>query len=415
MKQILDGVKIVDFGLSAAMPVMVRELAEHGATAIRVECHRSLDTLRVGQPYKDAVVGINRAGWFMTTNANKYGISLDLNSSRGPEVARRLVEWADIVCEGMIPGVMERWGLGYEDCRKINPDIIYISSCLYGDSGPYAKQPGYGNIAAALAGFDEVTGWPDRPPAMLYGAYTDYTTPYYGICIVMGALARRGKTGKGMYVDQSQMESGLTLLAPAILDYTVNGRIATRMGNRDPYAAPHGCYPCSGNDRWCVIAVTNEDQWNKFCQAIGNPEWAQESRFATMLGRKENEDDLDELIAGWTADHTPEEVMTLMQANGVPAGMVMNTQNLVEDPQLKARQHFRSLKHTEIGEHLYQSPAYRLSKTPCHIWKAGPCLGEDNEHVYKNFLGYSDDEIAELLIEGVITTDSDLPSLSTLA
>jgi len=266
-----------------------------------------------------------------------------------------------------------------------------------------------------LAGFDEVTGWPDRPPAMLYGAYTDYTTPYYGICIVMGALARRGKTGKGMYVDQSQMESGLTLLAPAILDYTVNGRIATRMGNRDPYAAPHGCYPCSGNDRWCVIAVTNEDQWNKFCQAIGNLEWAQESRFATMLGRKENEDDLDELIAGWTADHTPEEVMTLMQANGVPAGMVMNTQNLVEDPQLKARQHFRSLKHTEIGEHLYQSPAYRLSKTPCHIWKAGPCLGEDNEHVYKNFLGYSDDEIAELLIEGVITTDSDLPSLSTLA
>ncbi len=411
MKQVLDGVKVVDFGISTASPTLARELAEHGATVIRVECHRNLDTNRGGQPYKDGVVGINRTGFFMTTNANKYSISLDLNSPRGPEVAQRLVEWADVVCEGMIPRVMEKWGLGYEDCQKINPDIIYMSSCQYGDSGPYALQPGYGNIATAVVGFDEVTGWPDRAPAMLYGAYTDYTTPYYGVCIVLGALARRAKTGRGMYVDQSQMESGLTLMAPAILDYMVNGRIATRRGNRDSSAAPHGCYPCKGKDRWCAIAVTNDQEWEGFCQALGNPEWTQEPRFATMLGRKENESDLDESIASWTVNHTPEEVMALMQANRVPAGVVMNTADMVNDPQSKSRQHLRLLEQKEIGNELYKAPAYRLSKTPCHIWKAGPCLGEDNEYVYKQLLGYSDEEIAELLLEGVITTDADLPNV----
>lgn len=409
IKQVLEGVNVVDFGLVAALPVMTRELAEHGATVVRVECHRKLETFRVGQPYRDGIPGINRGAMSATCNTNKYGISLDLNSARGPEVAKRLVRWADVVCEGMAPRVMEKRGLGYEDCRKIKPDIIYISSCLYGDYGPYALQPGYGNVAAAVTGFYEVTGWPDRAPNLLYGAYTDYTTPYYGVCLVMGALARRIKTGRGMYVDQSQVESGLTLLAPAILDYTVNGRIANRMGNRDRHAVPHGCYPCFGKDRWCVIAVTSDHEWEAFCQAIGDPEWTLDARFATMLGRKENEDALDDLIAGWTQNHSPEEVMSLMQARGVPAGVVMSTRDLIEDSQLKERQHFRLLEHKEIGPHLYQAPAYRLSKTPCHIWKAGPCLGEDNEYVYKHLLGYSDEEIAELLIEGVITTDADLP------
>jgi benzylsuccinate CoA-transferase BbsF subunit len=241
-------------------------------------------------------------------------------------------------------------------------------------------------------------------------AYTDFISPWYLITSVVAALLYRRKTGKGMYLDQSQLEAGVTFLGPAILDYAVNGRILGRSGNRDPYAAPHGAYPCSGLDRWVTIAVFTDEEWRAFCQVIGNPEWTKDPRFATILARKENEDELDRLIGEWTKDYTAEQIMAMMQDAGVPAGLVETPEDLFNDPQLKHREHFRFLEHKVIGRHAYNAPAYRLSKTPNHIWKSGPCLGEDNEYVYKEILGFSDDEIADLLIGGVITTETDMPA-----
>jgi len=213
-----------------------------------------------------------------------------------------------------------------------------------------------------------------------------------------------------MYIEQSQFEAGLSFVAPHLLDYTVNEHAVTRMGNRDRYMSPHGVYPCRGADRWVAIAVANEEQWQCFCPVIGHPDWTRDPRFATILSRKENEDELDRLIGEWTKDYTPEQVMTMMQDAGVPAGVVQTGEDLLNDPQLKHRQHYRVLNHPEIGPHSYNAPAYHLSKTPCDPRTAAPCLGQHNAYVYKEILGFSDDEIADMLVEGVITTDADAPT-----
>lgn len=246
-------------------------------------------------------------------------------------------------------------------------------------------------------------------PPHIYNNYTDFISPWYLVIGAVGALLHRRKTGQGMYLDQAQIEAGITFLGPYLLDYSLNGRIAERMGNRDRFMAPHGAYPCQGVDRWVVIAVRNENDWSSLCRAVGHPEWQKDARFATVLVRKENEDALDKLIGEWTATFTPEEIMVKLQSEGIPCGPVERPEDLFIDPQLKHREHFRILEHKVIGQHSYNAPAYRLSKTPNRIWKAAPCLGEDNEYVYRDILEFSDDEIADLLIEGVITTDADLP------
>ena len=408
-KQIFEGIKVADFSWVGVGPQIARELAEHGATVVRVECHRYPDTLRTIMPYKDGVAGIDRSAFGMAYNTNKYGISLDLNMPKGQEVAKRLVAWADIVTDGMTPGTMAKWGLDYDSCRKIKPDIIYYSTCQQGQYGPYATFGGYGMYAAVMGGYSHVTGWPDRGPPVMFNNYTDFISPFYLAIAVIGALLYRRKTGKGMYLDQAQIEAGISFLGPYVLDYFVNGRIAERMGNRDRYMVPHGAYPCRGLDKWVAIAITNEEEWQTFCSVLGNPEWTKDARFSTVLSRKENEEELDRLIGEWTKDYPPEQIMAMMQDAGVPCGVVQTCEDLFNDPQLKHREHFRFLEHKVIGRHAYNAPAYRLSKTPCDIKKAGPCLGEDNEYVYKEILGYSDDEIADLLIEGVITTEMDVP------
>ena len=410
-KQVFEGIKVADFSWVAVGPQVTRELAEHGATVVRIECHRNPDTLRVSGPFKDSISGIDRSAFAAVYNTGKYGISLDLNMPKGQEVAKRLVQWADIVTDSMTPGTIAKWGLDYESCKKIKPDIIYYSTCQMGQEGPLGNFGGYGMFGTAYAGYCQLVGWPDREPLPLRNNYTDFVAPWYLACALIAALLYRQRTGKGVYLDQSQVECGVTFLAPIVLDYIVNGRIAERMGSRDPYMAPHALYPCQGTDKWVAITVSNDEEWNSFCRVISDPDWTKEPRFSNMPGRKENERELDRLIAEWTKNYTPEQVMTMMQEAGVPAGLAQTAEGLFNDHQLKHREHFRFLEHKVIGRHAYNAPAYRLSKTPNHIWKAGPCLGEDNEYVYKEILGYSDDEIADMLAEGVITTEADVPSV----
>jgi len=412
-KQALEGVKVVEFTWVIVGPAIGRELASHGATVVRVECHRRPDMLRTAMPFKDGITDINHGAFGMFYHTNKKSISLDLNMPKGQEVARRLVAWADVVIESMTPGSMAALGLDYKGCKKIKPDIIYCSTTQMGQTGPLARFGGFGAAGAAYAGFSHLTGWPDRDPLPLLNNQPDHIAPYLTAGTIIGALLYRRKTGKGMYLDNSQLESAVGFLAPVILDYMVNGHIACRKGNRDPYMAPHGVYPCRGADRWVAIAISNEEEWEGLCCVMGNPEWTREPKFSTVLGRKENEEELDRLIGDWTKDYTAEQIMAMTQDAGVPCGVVQNAEDLFSDPQLKHRQHLRFLEQKVIGRMAFEAPAYHLSKTPNHIWKAAPCLGEDNEYVYKEILGYSEDEIADLLAEGVITTETDVPSVLT--
>jgi len=410
-KQIFEGVKVCDLGWWTAGPMVSRGLALHGATVVRVESHRRPDGTRLGTPYKDYKVGINRSARYLQYNTNKYGISLDYSTPRGQEVARRLIMWADIVTESMTPGSQAKWGLDYESVVKFKPDIIYLSSCQMGQHGPLNKYGGFGSFGAAYGGYSQILGYPDRGPLLVSNNYPDLVAPWYMVMALIGALIYRRKTGKGVYLDQSQIEAGVSLITPLMLDYAVNGRIAGRIGNHDPYMCPHNAYPCRGDDRWVVIVVSTDEEWQALCQVIGEPEWSQDPRFSTFLGRKENEDELDSLIGEWTRDYSPEQVMATMQAAGVPAGVMLTSgEGIINDPQAKHRQAFRWLNHPEIGPVIHNTTSHQLSKTPAHIWKIGPCLGEDNEYVYKEILGYSDDEIVDMLIEGVITTEADLPS-----
>jgi len=406
-KSALEDLKIVDFGWVAADPQVSRQLSYHGATVVRVECHRAPDTLRVCPPYRDQKPHVDGSAFFAAYNVNKYGISLDLTKPGSAEVAHRLVAWADVLTEGMTPGVMNTWALDYESCRKVNPGIIYLATSTFGQKGPFKDAAGYGMYAAGYAGFSHILGWPDRGPLYTYNYLTDFFAPQFGVVAILGALRRRRRTGEGTYIDLSQVESGLYGLGVSFLDYFVNGRIAGRNGNRDPNMAPHGVYPCRGQERYVALAVPSEAEWDILKGLIAAP-WCEAKKFSTLYLRKKNEEELDAHLAVWTGQYTAEQAMQLLVDAGIPASVVETGEDLFLDPQLKARGHFQFLKHGEIGEHAYHAPAYRMTRTPHRFRKPSPCLGEDNEYVYRDILGYTDDEIGELLVKGVITTDADL-------
>jgi benzylsuccinate CoA-transferase BbsF subunit len=401
-RHIFEGIKAVDFGWVGVGPVATQQLAFHGATVVRVESALKPDTLRMGPVFKDAIPDPDRSVFFTGANQNKYGITLNLRHPRAREVALRLVKWADVITSGFTPGVMARWGLSYEECREVNPGIIMLSTCMQGQTGPHKLYRGYGIQMGALSGFYYITGWPDRYPSPIFGAYTDFINHRLTSLLIMGALDYRRRTGKGQYIDQSQFEGALQFLAPPILDYAINRRVMERMGNRDPYAAPHGAYPCRGEDRWCVIAVFTDREWHSFCKVIGDPEWTRDPRFATLSARKENEDELDAFVSEWTRNYIPEQVMAMMQAEGVAAGAVLRAEDVHSDPQLEHRPHYVTMTHSVIGPHRYGLHAHKLSKTPAKAFRASPCLGEHNEYVYGELLGMSDDEIADLVEDGVL-------------
>ncbi len=259
--QALDGLKVLDFTWAYAGPGATRYLADYGATVVRIESSKKLDTYRTVGPFKDAKAGLDRSGGFSNANMGKYDLSLNLTVPAAREVIFRLVKWADVVVENFSPRVMRGWGMDYQSLCKIKPDIIMLSSCLSGQTGPSAMLAGYGTMGAVMAGFGELTGWPDRAPAAPYGAYTDYIAPRFTVAALLSAVDHRRRTGHGQYIDLSQSECSMHLLAPAILDYTVNGKIQTRTGNAVAEYAPSGVYPCIGTERWIALAAPTEEAW----------------------------------------------------------------------------------------------------------------------------------------------------------
>jgi crotonobetainyl-CoA:carnitine CoA-transferase CaiB-like acyl-CoA transferase len=398
----LEGVKVADFCWALAGPRSTKILSDHGATVIKIESRsKKIDNQRVSPPFRDNIPGVNRSSIFGPYNTGKLSITLDLSQSKGIEVAKKLVAWADIVTNNFAGGAMERMGLGYEELKKIKSDIIMLSACMQGQTGPHAALPGFGGQLVALAGFRHIAGWPDRTPAGLE-VYTDFITSHFAIPAIIAALLYRRRTGKGQNLDLSQYEGSLHFLTPLLLDYAVNERIATRMGNRVYNGAPHGAYRCRGLDRWCAIAVFTEEEWHSFCKVIGNPSWSKDIKFMNLRSRKENEDELDKVVEAWTVNRSPEEIMSMMQEAGVASGIVENVEDLIEkDPQLQHRNFFWRLPHPELGQYIAPGHPFQLSKTPVELRRA-PLLGEHNEYVFREILGMSDDEIAELTIDGVV-------------
>ncbi|MFC1815483.1 CaiB/BaiF CoA transferase family protein [Thermodesulfobacteriota bacterium] len=402
-KQIFDGINVVEFAAFAAGPGIGKHFGDHGATVIHVESMARPDGFRSNYPpFPDNKPGINRSGVFDLCNNNKLGITVNLKAPGGIETAKKLAKWADVVIENFAPGVMDKLGLGYEALKFVREDIIMLSTCNQGQTGPHARHRGFGSHLTSLSGFTNLTGYPDGIPCMLYGPYIDFIGVGFGMIALASALDYRHRTGKGQYFDLSQYENGAQFIAPTLLDYEINGKIMQRRGNRETYLCPHGVFPCSGDDEWCAISIHSDDEWQVLCSLMGNPEWSQDKKFQTVLGRKTHEDELDSLLGEWTVTMEPMALMERLQSAGLNAGAVKKMKDLYTDVQLKHRHQWWEMEHPEMGRHHYEGPPFLFSDTPSNLNKPSPCIGEHNELVFKEILEFSEAEYNQLIHDGVI-------------
>jgi crotonobetainyl-CoA:carnitine CoA-transferase CaiB-like acyl-CoA transferase len=400
-KILFEGIRIADFSRILTGPLTTKIFSDYGAEVIKIESLSQPELFRLSVPFKDNEEGLNRAGRLNWANTGKLSVSINFHDPRGVELAKRIAAWADIVVENTAGGSMKRMGLGYEELKEAKSDLIMLSTCMQGQTGPHAAHPGFGMQMTALTGFDHITGWPDREPVGL-SVFTDFIAPHFNLLTILAALDHRRRTGQGQFIDMSQYENALHYMAPLVLDYVINKRVAGRMGNRSPDAAPHGAYQCRGEDRWCVIAVYTDEEWEFFTRAIGNPAWTRDPRFNTLAARKENEDALNRNVEKWTLERTDEEVMNQMQKAGVAAGAVRKVPDILDDdPQIKHRHFVQELAHPEVGSYRALRPHFILSKSPCEMRRA-PLLGEHNQYVFKDLLCMSDEEISDLVIAGII-------------
>jgi benzylsuccinate CoA-transferase BbsF subunit len=399
--QALDGVKIVLFGAYAAGPHIGKILANYGATVVHVESRDRPDGFRLQYPPFKGRAGLDRSACFSYFNDSKYAVTLNLKAPDGMALAHRLVRWGDVVVENMRPGVMARLGLGYEQLVQEKPDIIMLSTCNMGQTGPRADQPGFGSQLSALAGFCGLTGDPQGPPMLLYGPYIDFIASSLGSAAVLAALDQRHRTGKGAHIDVSQYEGGVNFIAGAMFEYFDTGRVAERAGNEDRKAAPHGAYLCE-DEAWLALSCWNDDEFATLATLIGDRSLASDARFADAASRRENRDALDDLLGQWCASRNAEATAIELQAAGIRAHPVTSIAGLFSDPQLTHRKTWRKRRHPVIGDQSYYFPGFDLSKTPGEITGPAPLLAADNYTVYREFLGLSEDEYDALCKEGAI-------------
>ena len=392
---IFAGVNVADFTWAAAGPIITKQLADNGATVVKVESRKHPDSIRLGGPFIDDRPGINRSGFFADFNSSKLGIAVDLARKEAIEIIRPLIAWADIVAESFRPGIMQQWGIGYETLREINPRIVMISSSLYGADGPWARHPGYGAQGAALAGLHGLTGWPDRAPAIPKGAYSDSVSPRFGAAALMAALIHREKTGEGQHIELSQIETTAQLIAPQLLQLQHEGIEAARCGNRKQDALLHGVYPCAGEERWIAIEAETETQWRALANVL-----RRQAPFEDI--RDDDPDALDARVAEATRLWDAHELMAELRAAGVPAGVAFRGSDLLEDPVLRARKHFWPLEHAEMGLLDYNGPAYRFEQTPSRLTGAAPLLGEHTEYVLRHILKFSEADVLRFRNAGLL-------------
>jgi len=395
------GLRVLDFSWMYAGPAVTRVLADYGATVIRVESSTAPDALRSGQPFKDGEAGSERSGNYANVNVGKSNISLNLRVPAARDIALRLVDWADIVVENYSPRGMKGFGLDYETLCGRKADLIMLSSCLAGQTGPERELAGYGTMGAALAGFGLVTGWPDRPPAAPFLAYTDYVAPRYALAALLAALDHRERTGEGQHIDCAQAECSIQNLGASILEADVNGRVSGAQGNASRHYAPSGVYPVLGDDRWVALAAPDQESWLALAEIAGMG-WAADERFASPSARMQYRESLDVAIASFTSVHAAEWLEESLQARSVPVHRVSLSADLFTDPQLAARGHFVELDHGVVGATPYEGSRVVFSRTPAEIERGAATLGQHNSLVLAEVLGLSDDDISELVIAGAL-------------
>ncbi len=401
--QPLADVKILDFMWVMAGPAATRVLADWGATVVRVESSNKVEAARTIQPFLNDEGGPDNGGLYQNMNAGKLGITIDMAKMDQPacrELVLDLVRWADVVCESFSPRAMRDWGLSYDDLCEVNPDLIMASSCLFGQFGPLSSLAGFGTMGASMSGFYEMTGWPDRDPAGVFGAYTDYVSPRFLSTAILAALDHRDRTGEGQYIDLSQAEASMSFLAPAVLDYTLNGQLPAKLGNAHPQMSPHGVYPSAGENRWIAIACENDDQWKALCWIVGESLGG----FGELgvAERRERADEIDAAITAWTSCREGSEADALLQRGGIPAHAIPTSVTMPTDGQLVHRNHFRNVTHATNGTMWVEGARFAMSRSSDGIHHGGPTYGEHTFEVLERLLGYDADQIAELAVAGVL-------------
>ncbi|MBW2382282.1 MAG: CoA transferase [Deltaproteobacteria bacterium] len=407
---VLEGLKVLELGSGAAGPVATRYLVEQGAHVIRIESAKRPDFLRimhVTKDNRDEPDIFERAPMFALLNPDKQSLAINMKQPEGRALVLRLIdEWADVVTENFAPGVMERWGLDYPVLGARRPDLVMVSGCLFGQTGPQRSYPGFGGQGAAIAGFNHMTGWPGQEALGPYATITDSLAPRFVASALLAALLHLRRTGEGQAIDVSQIETAVYSLAEMIVRCSASGEVMERMGNRSEIAAPHGIYPCrpdaeAGRERFIAIAALDDSQWRALCQVFETREWVADERFESLEARLAHVDELDASVAEQTAAHPAEALVQALQAVGVEAGLVCDFAQLVDDPQLAARGHFTPLPHESLGELLYERSGFRLSDTPGGLRAAGPRLGEHTREILSTILGLDAAEIDRLEAEEI--------------
>ena len=403
----LEGVRVVEMGQLIAIPFAMKLLADMGAQVIRLESTGRLESYRSDSVYRNEIHGEfwNRGANFYEQNRNKLGITLDLAHPDGLGLLRRLIAVSDVFAENFTPRVVRNFGLEYADLYRIKPDIIMVSSTGYGFTGPWANYGATGPATEGASGLAYTTGYPDGPPVMAEIPYVDYTAGEHTVFAVMAALVSRLRTGQGQFIDVSQTQAAAATIPEALLDFAANGRMPARIGNADPVMAPHGCYPCAGQDRWIVIAVSADSEWQSLCGVLGRRDWAEDARFSSALDRLRLREQLDDMLAEATAGWDARRLMTMLQAAGVPAGAVLDSKDLLFDPHLRERRFYEVVHHhpgTEMPPLPYAGRPWKMSETPAVPPLAAPLMGEHNHLVLRELLGLTVDEVTRLEAEGVI-------------
>jgi crotonobetainyl-CoA:carnitine CoA-transferase CaiB-like acyl-CoA transferase len=393
------GVNILEFGSGAAGPIATRYFAEHGATVLRVESSSRPDFLRVYALGPSNPHGLEGSPLYDALNVDKRNVTLNLKNPNAVELVRRLVvEWADAVAENFAPRAMRGFGLDYDALAQLKPDLVMISACLNGQTGPHRDYPGFGSQGAALSGFNWLTGWPDREPVGPFGTITDSLAPRFVAAALGAGLLYRRRTGRGVYFDLSQVETGIWTLSPWILDYAQDGVVGMRDGNRSSRAVPHGAFPCDGDDRWVAIAAWTDDEWARLAAIIG----VDDASLAGLDARRDRVDEIEAAVAAWTRTRSRDEVATTLQGAGIEAVPVQDFGDIHDDPQVAEREHFVALTHPVTGPTLYERNGFRLSDAPSGYGRSGPTLGQDNDWVLGEVLGLSRDDQEKLRADGAL-------------
>lgn len=400
----LAGITVADFTWIGAGSFTTKILADFGADVVKIESAERLDSLRKAKPFQGGVAGINRSGYFADRNSSKRSITLNLKTADGRALARRLVQQSDIVANNFTPGTMEKFDLGYESVREFKPDAIYISMSMHGQAGPQASFLGYGLTMGAVTGLHNLCGYPNLEAAGTGTNFPDHVpNPTHAAFAILAALRYRRRTGKGQMIDLAQIEPTIAVLGPAVLDFTVNGRVAQRVGNQHVAGAPHGVYPSRGDDRWIAISATSSKAWHALLTVLDIPELAVDPRFSSETARWQHRVELDAALAVRTAQHDAADLSQQLQGRGVAAGPVQDAADvLYRDEQLIARKHWAYLDHPEMGRTVYSAFPFHLSRTPGYPYRPAPLLGQHTDEVLKEKLGFPDDAIAALREEGVL-------------